>query len=464
MKALDHIHHLFFLGIGGVGMSALARYFAARGVKVSGYDRTSTTLTRELEDSGIDIIYSDRTELVADDIDMVINTPAVPLHSQLYTYFQTAGIPMHKRAEVLGMISESFNTIAVAGTHGKTTTTAIVTHLLFDAGIPITGFVGGIMSGYNTNYLYSGDRYVIVEADEFDRSFLHLNPTIGVVLSMDADHLDIYGDASEVINGFKSFIHKIKIGGKLFIHHSLRIHFEAAEWIDLSKKIDIYTFGNEQADIFSTDISYESNATCHFDFHEGILTWRDLTFSLPGEHNVSNASVAIAIARHLDIGESEIRHSISNFKGIKRRFEFVVSESGSAYIDDYAHHPSELQAAINTVKSLFPERKIMGVFQPHLYSRTRDFATEFATVMDQLDIPVLLDIYPAREEPIDGVTSRIIFDKMQNPNKELVRFDDLVGFVTSRHPTVLITMGAGDIDTLVPKLKLVMENNKIANL
>lgn len=188
MKALDHIHHLFFLGIGGVGMSALARYFAARGVKVSGYDRTSTTLTRELEDSGIDIIYSDRTELVADDIDMVINTPAVPLHSQLYTYFETAGIPMHKRAEVLGMISESFNTIAVAGTHGKTTTTAIVTHLLFDAGIPITGFVGGIMSGYNTNYLYSGDRYVIVEADEFDRSFLHLNPTIGVVLSMDADH------------------------------------------------------------------------------------------------------------------------------------------------------------------------------------------------------------------------------------------------------------------------------------
>ena len=459
MNMLKNISHIYFLGIGGIGMSALARYFHARGVKVSGYDRTRTPLTESLAAMGIDINYTDTPDDFPEDVGLVIYTPAVPATSQKRQMIEHQGIPMAKRSEVLGWLSEERRTIAVAGTHGKTTTTAILSHLLYSSGQHIMAFVGGIMAGYDSNYLYHGDQLMVTEADEFDRSFLRLVPDVAIVLSMDPDHLDIYGGEAEFVQGFKEFIGNIKHGGTLLLNGNLRNHFTDVEWQECRRNLCVRTFGSPNDDIYFSNLRIAESGQTVFDYHYGEDIISGINWQMPGKHNASNATAAIYVSRLLGLRKDEIRESLNNFTGIKRRFEYLVNQTGAVMIDDYAHHPTELNAAISTVKELYPHRKVTGIFQPHLYSRTRDFAGEFARALDKLDIPVLTDIYPARELPIEGVSSELIFSSMVNSNKVLVPYDQLVQYVDEHKPEVLITLGAGDIDRLLPEMKQIIEKN-----
>lgn len=462
MRDISSMQNIFFLGIGGVGMSALAKYFKANGKNVSGYDRTATVLTREMEASGISVFYDDDIALLPQRIDTVIYTPAVPVDSVLRKYFLDEGLPMYKRAEILGIIGNSIPTVAIAGTHGKTTTTAIITHLLHEGGLPVTAFVGGIMSGYHSNYIHTGSEIMVAEADEFDRSFLQLAPEYAVVLSMDPDHLDIYGDEDQFTAGFKMFIDRIKDGGLLIINGALHGKFSEEEWVTLKKRVQVKTFGRLSDDIYVSDIQYDELGISTFNYHFDSITWDQVQFTMPGHHNVTNAAIAISIALELGMTREKISAALLNFNGIHRRFEFVLRQPGSVFIDDYAHHPTELKAAIDTAKNLFPQEKIMGVFQPHLYSRTRDFASGFAAQMDRLDYPVLLDIYPAREKPISGINANLILDQMNNPEKVIVDYDQLANYVSEKNPAILMTLGAGDIDVLVPALKKIMsEKNQL---
>lgn len=455
MKQLNDIRSVFFLGIGGIGMSALAQYFIKRGVKVAGYDRVSTTLTKFLEDKGMEISYDDKISGIASP-DLVIYTPAIPKDSKLRMHFADSDIQMLKRSEVLGLISSAEKTIAIAGTHGKTTTTAMLTHLLYHSGTEVTGFVGGIMSNYDSNYIDSGSEYVVAEADEYDRSFLTLSPVISAVLSMDADHLDIYGGSEEVTEGFKSFINKTKTGGTVFLHTSVTTNFSAKEWDEMQSTYNCLTFGNPNADIFADNIAYQPVGSVVFDFHYKTRLYKGITLSMPGEHNVSNATVAMSIALEIGLTIDQIKEAMSQFRGIKRRFEYIIQNEKITFIDDYAHHPEELRNAIATAKDLFKNKEITGIFQPHLYSRTRDFADGFARELDKLDHPILLEIYPARELPIENVSAQMILDRMTNPNKQLLSFDQACSYVKKFAPGVLMTLGAGDIDTLVPQLKNIL--------
>lgn len=458
MNALKNISHIYFLGIGGIGMSALARYFHASGIRVSGYDRTRSPLTETLSEMGIGISYVDDPATFPAEVDLVVYTPAVPAMSLLRQMIAGSEIPMAKRSEVLGWLSEERKTIAIAGTHGKTTTTAILSHLLYSSGQEVMAFVGGILSGYDTNYLYHGDKLMVTEADEFDRSFLRLSPDIAIVLSMDPDHLDIYGAEDEFIKGFKDFIHRIRSGGHLLINGQLRDKFTSGEYQDLLKKYSTRTFGRPSDDIYFSNLRVTESGHSVFDYHykEDVIT--DIEWQMPGNHNASNAVAAIYIARLMGLRREEIKTCLFTFAGIKRRFEFLVNEPESVFIDDYAHHPTELNAAVSTVKGLYPYKKVMGIFQPHLYSRTRDFVDEFARALDRLDYPVLTDIYPARELPIPGVSSDLIFSKMCNANKSFIPYNELLDFLKAQQPEVLITLGAGDIDRLLAEMKQIMLN------
>lgn len=455
MKEMKDIRSVFFLGIGGIGMSALAQYFLKRNVKVSGYDKVSTPLTQHLESMGMEITYDDNIDY-AGQPDMVIFTPAIPSTSNLRKHFEATDIPMLKRSQVLGYISDSEKTIAIAGTHGKTTTTAMVTHILFHAGVKVTGFVGGIMSNYNSNYIDNGSEYVVAEADEFDRSFLTLTPSISAVLSMDADHLDIYGGNKEVKEGFKAFINKTIPGGTVYLHRSVLVNFTLDEQELLQSTYNCLTFGDSASDIFADNISAQEDGSVKFDFHYKTRLYKGVKLAMPGIHNVSNATLAMAIALQTGVSEKQVINALADFTGIKRRFEYVVRNDRNTYIDDYAHHPEELRNAIATVKDLFAGKYVYGIFQPHLFSRTRDFADGFAAELDKLDHPILMEIYPARELPIENVNSQMILDKMTNPNKQLMSFDQVCEFIQHVKPQVLITLGAGDIDTIVPKLKTIL--------
>ncbi len=455
MKELKGLKKIYFLGIGGIGMSALARYFHRRGLEISGYDRMHTPLIAELQSMGMKI--SDKDEVNDfDRPDLVVYTPAVPSTSVLRKYFEVQGIPMMKRSQVLGYISDSERTIAIAGTHGKTTTTAMTTHILYHSGVKVTGFVGGIMADYDSNYVDDGSDYVVAEADEFDRSFLTLTPYISAVLSMDPDHLDIYGSHDEVLKGFKDFINKTIPGGTVYLHRSTVSKFTADEFYVLQRTYDVMTIGDQTSDIYGDNIRVEEDGTTKFDFHYKTQVFPDVTINMPGKHNVSNATVAMSIGLQLKLSPEVVFDAISNFRGIKRRFEFIVKKPDCVFIDDYAHHPEELRNAIATAKSLYPGKKITGVFQPHLYSRTRDFMSEFAEVLDALDEPIVLDIYPARELPINGITSGAILEKMGNPNKRLMDLDTVCEYIAGKKPQVVITLGAGDIDTIVPKIKKIL--------
>ncbi len=456
-----NIHNVYFIGIGGIGMSALARYFNAQGKEVAGYDKTSTDLTDELIDEGIEIHFADEVSNIPPAIrnsqsairnTLVVYTPAVPKdHSEL-NYFISSGFTVKKRSEVLGMITENSFTIAVAGTHGKTTTSSMIAHILRASGVDCTAFLGGISKNYHTNLLLgkgnSGKQVFVVEADEYDRSFLTLHPDIALITSMDADHLDIYGDKKFLEDSYRLFAQQLKPEGKLIFKKGLPLD-------DLQLKRAAYSLDGG-CDYSASEIKIK-NHKYHFNWNNSTTVIRDLASEMPGLHNVENAVAAIAAARQLGIAPEKISAAIHSYAGVKRRFDYQVKTDRVVYIDDYAHHPEELRACISSARELYPEKRITGIFQPHLYTRTRDFADGFAKSLSMLDSLILLDIYPARELPIEEVTSEMIFKKVTVKDKILCSKDIVLDVLDKQKPEVLLTLGAGDIDQLVMPVKHYLE-------
>lgn len=450
---LNSFHNIYFLGIGGIGMSALARYFKTQAKHVAGYDRTPTTLTAELSNEGIDVHYDDSVENIpaifknkADTL--VILTPAIPRDHVEWNYLKNNGFTIHKRSEVLGAITQDKRTIAVAGTHGKTTVSTLISHIFKHSEFDCTAFLGGISKNYSTNLLLSAKSdYMVVEADEFDRSFLQLYPWLAVVTSADADHLDIYGTVAQMKESFHSFILQIVPGGNLVIKLSVDLNK------DVNKNISVYTYSLEdKADFYARNIQIK-DGLYYFDAITPSGIWKDLCLGIPGQMNLENAVATIAAAILTGLDEATIRKALKSFSGVKRRFDFQVNNSQCVYIDDYAHHPEELRASINSVRKIYPGKKITGIFQPHLFSRTRDLADGFAASLGLLDELILLDIYPARELPIEGVTSALIFDKVKLKNKILCAKNELLELIKNRNIEVLLTLGAGDIDKMVRPIR-----------
>lgn len=439
--------HIYFIGIGGIGMSAIARYYNTQGVKVSGYDKTETELTKQLVAEGIEIHFEDNIKLAPKQVDFVVYTPAIPKdHSEL-NYYIDNNYKIYKRSDVLKIITENSFNICVAGTHGKTTTTTMIGHLLRDTGYGCNAFLGGIASNYNTNFWSSKENNVVVEADEYDRSFLKLSPNIAIITAVDADHLDIYGTAEEVENAFVQFSQKIKDGGCLILKHGLHIR-ERFTNADLCT----YSVSDKNANIHIDNLKV-INGTYHFNVINNYWTIKDVELSMGGLHNIENALAAIGVAKYLKIDNDKIKAALANFKGIKRRFECIVKNDNNILIDDYAHHPDELKALITGVRSIYPNEKLTLIFQPHLYTRTRDFADGFAASLDMADEVILLPIYPARELPIEGVSSEMILSKMKLNNKQVLSKEDMLKYVESNKPKLTVMAGAGDIDVLVYKGK-----------
>lgn len=438
---LDEIKSVYFIGIGGIGMSAIARYFNSRGVKVAGYDRTSTELTKTLETEGMTIRYAEDVSSLPEDVDVIVYTPAVPATHTELQWYREQGYPVYKRSQVLGVISEGMRTVAIAGTHGKTTTSTLTTHLLRSGGVDCNAFLGGVARNFSSNFVSGDTDWVVVEADEYDRSFLTLHPDIAVITSMDPDHLDIYGDEQTLLEtGFLAFAKQLKAGGKLLVRTGLEHHFAADQRVE--------TFGIEAGDYQAKNLRVEDGYFV-FDFQSTEHSINGLQHPHPGRHNVLNALASIAIALQLGASAEQVKAGLLAFLGIGRRFEFIIREPKLAFIDDYAHHPEELQAAIGAARELYPDRKLTGIFQPHLFSRTKDFAEGFGAALDQLDEILLLDIYPAREEPIPGITSATIAGHMKNEKRTLLTKAEVLDQLAQREIEVLLTLGAGDIDTLV---------------
>ena len=447
---LNQIHNIYFIGIGGIGMSALARYFKSIGKNVSGYDKTETELTNALIESGIDIHFKDEINLIPTDYyienTLVVITPAIPTTHSQWNYFLEREFVVKKRAEVLGLITKDTFCFAVAGTHGKTTTSSILGHILYQSGVDVTSFLGGIVENYNSNLIGTGKTITVVEADEFDRSFLHLYPNIACVTSMDADHLDIYGDSSAIEASFLEFANKITDKSQLFITKNLDLE-------------GVTVAVNENADYKATNVRIE-NGNYVFDVQTPTELIPNLQFGLPGKHNLTNALMALAMAKTFGTSNEDIATALKSFKGIKRRFSYQIKESNLVYIDDYAHHPTEIDAVFQAVSELYPNQKVLTVFQPHLYSRTKDFADGFAKSLSKFDEVVLLDIYPARELPIEGITSSWLLDKMTNNHKKLVSKIDLISEILKSEAKIIVTIGAGDIGELVPTIKIALQNKK----
>jgi len=451
---LKTLNKVYFIGIGGIGMSGLVHFFLDNGVCVAGYDKTRSPITDRLIDKGVDIIFDDKPELLPENIDLVIYTPAVKDELGIIKKLKNSGLRFMKRAEVLGMISKNIPTIAIAGTHGKTTVTSMLVHIMKYAGIRINGFVGGITKNYSSNYIGDDNpQWIVVEADEFDKSFLKLKPYYAVITSMDADHLDIYINQKSLKETFFQFINSIDKNGHLVIHDSLPYPD------DLIVKVTGYSV-EKPGDIFTRNFRHK-NLINYFDV-KGCVDIDNIKLKVPGYHNVENSLAAIAISHLLGIKSDTITNALSTYEGVKRRFDIKCYSDNIAYIDDYAHHPEELKAFIGSVRNLLPGKKITGVFQPHLYSRTNDFMDEFAESLQLLDELLLLDIYPAREKPIQGVSSKALFEKIKLENKYILRSDQVVEFLEKKDVEILLTMGAGDIDRLVDPLTILM-NYKIKN-
>jgi UDP-N-acetylmuramate--alanine ligase len=453
---LNSLNKIYFIGIGGIGMSALARYFIGRGCEVHGYDKTETELTKTLATEGMLIHYTDDIKYIPEKVDMVIYTPAVPKHHCELVWFQKNNYPVLKRSEVLGIISRGMKCVAVAGTHGKTTTSSIITHILRVGGVDCTAFLGGISLSLGSNFIQGKSDWVVVEADEYDRSFLRLSPDIAIINSMDADHLDIYGDEKNFIKGFRDFSKKVKSGGQVFKKQGLQLRGgdSAVKW---------NTYGLKKGDYRSVNVRVKDGFFV-FDFKSPDGNITEIKTALPGQHNVENATAAIAVALKLGVKPEKIKEALISFKGIKRRFEYIYLNENQnlTYIDDYAHHPTELNAAITAAKTLYPKRRLTGIFQPHLFTRTRDFQDGFAQALDSLDDCILMDIYPARELPIEGVTSEILFNKMKNKNKILTTKAELMTVLNKKFTPeylqnrTILTLGAGDIDTFVEPIKMLL--------
>ena len=440
METLSTYKSFFFVGIGGIGMSALARYFHASGVQVSGYDRTSTKLTRALEQEGVKIIYQDE---ISEEIrslssleTLVVYTPAIK-KLKLLDYFEANHFTILKRAKVLGLITKQSESIAVAGTHGKTTTSTLLAHLATEAGLPISCFLGGISENFQSNFHYAGDKYSVVEADEYDRSFLNLSPDWAILTSIDADHLDIYGDAQTIEEGFFEFSSLVLNPRQLFVRKGIAINRDV-----------VYYAVNEQAEVYSDNLAIKDgwmNFSFHSPWGNGPFRWK-----IPGTHNVENATAAIGLLLSLGVPMEKLQQSLEQFKGIRRRYTTHEFADGKILIDDYAHHPTELNAVIGSIKTFYPDKKLLVVFQPHLYSRTRDFAGDFAQSLSMGDQLLLLDIYPAREVQKDypGITSSWLLEQIVMNNKDVAKLESALELVKSYQFDILLLAGAGDIDTL----------------
>ena len=440
---LNQINNVYFIGIGGIGMSNLARYFKNLGKRVVGYDKTPSALTNELVESGISIHFEDAIDLIPKDFyvenTLVVVTPAVPITHSEWNYFIERNFEIKKRSEVLGLITKDTFCFAVAGTHGKTTTSGILGHIMHESGADVTAFIGGIVENYNSNLIGSGKTITVVEADEFDRSFMHLHPNIACITSMDADHLDIYGTSEAIEESFVEFADKIVDKTHLFITNELPIE-------------GVICSVNEDA-LYKAFNVRVGNGSYIFDVQTPTEVITDLHFGLPGRHNLMNALMAIAMANLFGTPTVAIAKAIASFKGIKRRFSYQIKTETKVYIDDYAHHPTEINAVYQAVRELYPGQKVLAVFQPHLFSRTRDFADDFAKSLSAFDEVLLLDIYPARELPMEGINSEWLLDKMTNINKKLITKSDLVPSILASDASIIVTIGAGDIGELVPTIK-----------
>ncbi|MEI7507965.1 MAG: UDP-N-acetylmuramate--L-alanine ligase [Flavobacterium sp.] len=440
---LNQIHNVYFIGIGGIGMSALARYFQNIGKNVSGYDKTPTMLTDELVAGGMDIHFEDNISLIPKDYysenTLVIVTPAVPVSHSEWNYFIERDYVIKKRAEVLGLITKDTFCFAVGGTHGKTTTSSILGHILYESGADVTAFLGGIVENYHSNLIGSGKTITVVEADEFDRSFLHLHPNIACVTSMDADHLDIYGDKNAIEASFREFADKVSDKTKMFVPKGLDLE-------------GLTVAVNEDATFKAFNVRIENSAYV-FDVQTPSETIENIAFALPGRHNLMNALMALAMAKTYGISTESIAKALASFKGVQRRFSYQIKSADLVYIDDYAHHPTEINAVHQAVHELYPNQKVLAIFQPHLFSRTKDFADDFAKSLSQFDEVLLLDIYPARELPMEGITTSWLMSKMTNDHKKLVSKSDLIPAILASDTTVIVTIGAGDIGELVPSIK-----------
>ncbi|MGB5385417.1 MAG: UDP-N-acetylmuramate--L-alanine ligase [Eudoraea sp.] len=441
---LKGIHNIYFIGIGGIGMSALARYFKLLKMNVAGYDKTETPLTREISDLGIEIHYEDDVSEILDAYKnvgntLVVYTPAISDDHKEFNYFSSRGFEIKKRSEVLGVITRDTFCLAVAGTHGKTTTSSILAHLLKESETPFTAFLGGISEDFNSNFWFGGSDYSVVEADEYDRSFLQLSPDIACITSIDADHLDIYGDSIELRKSFREFVERIKPGGKLFIRNGL--------------PLEGITYGIEDdSDYCIRNLKIEHGAYV-FDLETPNTTLKGVKFNKPGKHNLLNGLVAFAMAIQVGPQPNQLAKALETFKGVQRRFSYRIKNVDFVFIDDYAHHPTEINAIYDAVSEMHESKKILAVFQPHLFSRTRDFVDDFAQSLAQFDSVLLLDIYPAREKPIDGVTSAWLMGKIKNKNKKLIQKADLIEEIKRQKPEVLVTMGAGDIGLEISKIE-----------
>lgn len=443
MNSLNNISNFYFIGIGGIGMSALARYFKAAGKNVAGYDKTPSEITRSLNALGIDITFNDALDEIAalyknQQNTLVVYTPAVPTTHLGYQYFQHNNFKILKRAAVLGLLTQSKFCLAVAGTHGKTTTSAMLGHLMASCELPVTAFLGGIAENYQSNLIQQGEEIVVVEADEFDRSFMQLYPNIAAITSMDADHLDIYGDSETLQNSFKDFAAQVKEDGVLFIANGL--------------PLDGITVGVEDNSLYTAINVNIENGAYHFDlkYPGGML--KDLVLNLPGRHNLSNAITALAMALEYGCPADKLAKALVAFKGVNRRFTYRIQTEKQVLIDDYAHHPTEIDAVHNAVREMYPNKRVLGVFQPHLYSRTRDFMEDFARSLSQFDELLLLDIYPAREQPIEGVNSQELLNLITVARKRLVTKENLEAKMKASKATVKVMMGAGDIGEEILKI------------
>jgi UDP-N-acetylmuramate--alanine ligase len=445
--AIENIKRIYFIGIGGIGMSALARYFKSKQVEVSGYDKTETVLTKQLVAEGIKIHYEDNIEFIDKDAQLIVYTPAVPKDHTELNYYQQNNYTVVKRSDVLGAITNSSFNICVAGTHGKTTTSTMVAYILQDSGYGCNAFLGGIAVNYNSNFWPSPKNVCVVEADEYDRSFLKLSPNVAIITAMDPDHLDIYGTAENVEQAFIDFSARVKEGGLLLSKFGLK----RTDELKASNQLT-YHLNNESADVYAANIKM-NNGSYQFDVITKDWTLRDVALNMGGMHNIENMIAAIAVANSLKIEDEKIKAAVSSFKGVKRRFEYIVKNEKVIYIDDYAHHPDELKALITGAKKLFPDKKCTIIFQPHLFSRTKDFADGFAESLSLADEIILLPIYPARELPMEGVTSEMILNKITNKNKKILSKSETIEWINNNSTDLLITAGAGDIDTLVEPIK-----------
>jgi len=460
---LSKYDSIYFLGIGGIGMSALARWFKHKGMRVAGYDKTPTPLTHELIEEGMEIHFEDKIEYIPGYITpektLIVFTPAIPKNHAEHTYLKEQEFTILKRSEVLGLLTKNYKTVAVAGTHGKTTTSSLLAHILKSANMNMVAFLGGITTNYESNLVMNGEvnenTIVVVEADEFDRSFLRLFPAMAIITSADADHLDIYGDHNSMLISFKDFIKQIDKKGSLIIHESIS---KLAEEIDSITK---ETYGMSRGQFFAGNITPTGRGGFfEFDLHGFGKKIEKIQLGVPGFHNMENAIAAMLIALKLGVSEGTVRSALASFRGVKRRFEFIIKKDKLVYIDDYAHHPTEIEAFLKSLKSMYAGKKLTVIFQPHLYTRTRDFAAGFSKSLSLADELLLMDIYPAREEPIPGVTSDMLFKEVTSPVKIRCTKRDVLQKLEDLDIEVLATVGAGDIDALVKPIKEMMNRRK----